>query len=90
MEKSSVFTLRVEVSPSSVIMKPKEKIQLSVSISPIEAKQKGVIWMSDNDSIASVDYITGVVTAKAKGIVTIRALSNEWIGKTGCCNITVT
>ncbi len=50
-----------------------DSLQLSIDIQPVEAQSKSVVWQSDNQSVAIVDTITGLVVAKAPGIVHIFA-----------------
>ena len=62
-------------NPSSLNMKVNDKEYITYSSSP-SGKWPSVTYSSSNTSIASVDYSTGLVTAKAKGFATI-TLSNS-------------
>lgn len=61
--------------------------QLSATILPAEANDKGVKWNSSNTSVATVDA-NGLVTAISSGISDITVTSNDG-GFTELCSITV-
>lgn len=65
---------------------------LTATVAPANATEKGVTWSSSNDSVATVDANTGVVTATAGGggSVTITATAKDGSGVKGTFDITVT
>ncbi len=65
----------VDVTPNSLSLKVGENALLSVSILPVNANDKSVIWTSEDESIAKVDQ-TGNVIAMAGGKTKIFATSN--------------
>ena len=63
---------------------------LSVSsITPDNATDQTVTWSSDNAAVASVDALTGEVTAVATGTANITATANDGSGVTATCAVTV-
>lgn len=60
--------------------------QLSASVLPENATNKGIVWSSADETIATVSQ-DGTVTAKNPGTVAIRATSQE--GVTAECQVTV-
>lgn len=56
--------------------KVSETLQLTATVLPNNATNKGVIWKSSNDSIATVDS-NGLVSLKAEGGVAITATSSS-------------
>lgn len=67
-------------------MKVGETLQLTATILP-QSFDQSVVWVSGDEKIATVDQ-NGLVTAKAKGTVTIAALDAS--GREAICVITVT
>ena len=63
-------------------------LQLSATVQPSNASNKAIEWISNNTNIATVDN-NGLVTAKAKGSVTITAKSLDGSGVNATANITV-
>ena len=63
---------------------------LSVSsVTPDDATDKTVTWSSDNESVATVDATTGVVTAVAMGTANITATAHDGSGVSATCAVTV-
>ena len=63
-----------------------ESITLTATVTPDNATNKTVTWTSGNDSIATIESSTGVVTGVASGTVTITATAD---GKSNTYGITV-
>ena len=63
--------------------------QLTATVSPSTALEKGVTWSSSNTSVATVSS-TGLVTAVAGGTCTITCTAKDGSGKTATCEVTVT
>lgn len=66
----------------------KDRLKLSASVSPADAKDRTVTWTSSNHSVAAVDA-SGNVTAKKKGSAVITAKANDGSGKSASCSVTV-
>ena len=63
---------------------------LSVTaVTPDDATDQTVTWSSDNAAVASVDALTGEVTAVATGTANITATANDGSGVTATCAVTV-
>ncbi len=52
-------------------------LQMTVTITPDDATDKSVIWSVDNESVATIDSTTGLLTAVADGTVLVKATSND-------------
>lgn len=78
----------VEVNPPVHAMAPNATKQLTAVVYPTNAANKNVTWTSDNNDVATVDS-TGLVTAKAVGMATITATTEDG-GHTDTCVVTVT
>lgn len=75
----------MDMSKSSMTMKPGATGTLSVAVSPEEANISGMTWTSTDEAVATVDQ-EGNVTAVADGTATITAT----IGNTSAtCDVTV-
>lgn len=79
---------KVAVNPNVIKIFVGEKMQLTASVSPDDACDKTVTWVSGNSSIASVDQ-NGTVTGMALGICSIRAYSNDRTGLFATCAVMV-
>lgn len=65
-----------------------QNIQLTANISPANATNKAVTWSSDNQSIATVNASTGLVTGKTPGTVHITVTTADG-GHTDTYTVTV-
>lgn len=63
-------------------------LNLIATVSPEDAIEKGVIWSSDNEEVATVDD-TGKVTAVRVGTAKITAVSKENAAIFAVCTVTV-
>lgn len=78
----------IEVDPTSIIdLKVGYKEELDVTYTPTNATNKKINWVSDDDTIASVDA-NGVITGKKVGTTTITGTSVSG-NHTATCDITV-
>lgn len=75
----------LDISKSSMTMKPGATNTLSVTVSPEDANISGMTWTSSDESVATVDQ-EGNVTAVADGTATITATIGE---TTASCDVTV-
>ena len=62
---------------------------LTATIYPDNAKNKTVVWSSDNEEVATVNATTGEITAVAPGTATIAATSTDGTDLTASCAVTV-
>lgn len=62
---------------------------LSATVYPDNAKNKTVVWSSDNEEVATVNATTGEITAIAPGTATITATSTDGTDLTASCAVTV-
>lgn len=77
----------ITLSHKDAELKKGETVQLSAAVTPEDAEDKGVVWSSSDDSVATVDQ-SGKVTAVGPGEATITASAAN--GKAATCAITVT
>lgn len=75
----------LDISKSSMTMKPGATNTLSVTVSPEDANISGMTWTSSDEAVATVDQ-EGNVTAVADGTATITATIGE---TTTSCDVTV-
>lgn len=76
----------ITITPSYTNLTVGKTVQLNVSVTPSNAKDKKIDWKSSDSKVATVDS-TGLVTAKASGTVTITAMNKSNIKQT--CKIAV-
>ena len=80
----------ISITPASQKLSVNEEVTLVANIFPTNATEKGVMWSSSDSEIATVDEITGKVTAKKEGICTITAQTKEKARSVkGTCTIIV-
>ena len=77
----------VSVSPKTVSMTQGESIRLTATVTPANATDKTVAWITNALSVAQVDP-NGNVTAKAPGTATITVQTTDG-AKTASCTVTV-
>ena len=78
----------IKISGPTSVIKTKS-ITLTATVSPSNTYNKKVKWTSSNDSIASVNYYSGVVTGKKAGTVTITAQATDGTGVKATYKVTV-
>ena len=76
----------VTLNSTSMTLVEGDSQKLTATISPSNAENKMVLWISSDSSIATVE--DGIVTAVKPGKATITAKSDDG-GKTATCNVTV-
>lgn len=76
----------VAISKDKAALKVGETLQLSAKVT--EGTNKGILWVSSNPDIASVDQF-GLVTAVKEGNVEIAAVAEDGKGAYAICAITV-
>ena len=87
VSKSSVSVTGVTLDKTSVTLKKGENTVITAIVSPDDASNKTVSWVSSDSSVA--DVVDGVVVAKGVGTALIIATTNDG-GKTAFCTVTVT
>ena len=92
-QATCIISVKEKVQPTSITLSTSkasitegETLQLKAVVSPSDAVDKTITWMSDNASVASVDS-KGIVTAKSKGIANIIATTSNNLA--AVCVITV-
>ena len=80
---SSIF-----LNKSSLSLNVEDVETLSATITPENASNSAVTWISSDDNIATVDA-TGKVTAKAVGSATIYVVANDGSGVKATCSVNV-
>lgn len=79
----------ISLSPTNLSFSAiNETSALTATISPSTAQNKGVVWSSSNDAVATVSS-TGIVTAKGDGTCTITAASAENPSIKATCAVSV-
>jgi uncharacterized protein YjdB len=76
----------ITVNPHTLTLEPVQTGQLTATVTPPNALDKTVAWMSTNEAIATVDE-NGLVTAIARGKVIIRATNVS--GQSDSCTVIV-
>ena len=84
-----VLVTSVTVTPSYKVMTVGDSTFLHESVCPTNATNKAVFWCSSNDSVATVNEISGLVIAKRAGTATIYATAQDGSNSQGMCDITV-
>jgi hypothetical protein len=85
---SSVPVTGITLSPTTMTLSEAATFQLTATIMPSTASNKGVIWTSSSPTIAEVDSDTGLITAIAPGTTTITATTING-GFSATCAVTV-
>ena len=87
-DRNPVSVTGVTVDPTSATIKQKERLQMSATVLPDSASNKGLSWSTSNAAVATVGA-SGIVTGVSQGTATITAKTNDG-NKTATCQITVT
>ncbi|MCI9087408.1 MAG: Ig domain-containing protein, partial [Clostridia bacterium] len=78
----------ITVSPTPTTVEKGKTKQLTATVTPSNASNKGVTWTSSNTGVATVNS-SGVVTGVKAGNVTITAKTADGSNKSATCSITV-
>ena len=78
----------ITLNESSATLYPEGTLQLVATVGPNNATNTGVMWSSNNDSVATVSE-SGLVTAVAIGGATITATAADGSNVYGTCAVTV-
>ena len=96
--KKATCEVIVHTTPKSITLN-KSSLMLDISVNNTETLsvasynpdtsdiKRGITWSSNNAGVATVDTLTGKVTAKSNGNATITARTEN--GKTATCEVTV-
>ena len=84
-----VLVTDVTVQPAELNLKTDGTYQLSVSVLPSNADERGVTFESSNTAVATVSA-SGLITAKGPGTATITVTAKDSSGKKATCTVTVT
>ncbi len=87
IETPVVAVSSVEVTPASLQLEVGQQYQLSATVLPENATEKGVEWSSSSDAKAEVSQI-GIITAHEEGNVVITCTTLDG-GLTDTCELTV-
>ncbi len=87
-EAVTILIQEIAVSPSSKDITVNQNVQLTATVSPVDADDATVTWSSSHPAIASVSA-TGLVNGLAEGQATITATSNDASGKSATSTISV-
>ncbi|MDY0100677.1 MAG: S8 family serine peptidase [Bacilli bacterium] len=74
---SAIKVESVEISPKSKTLIVGEEVQLTATISPSDATNQEVIFISNDESVATVDEDSGLVTAIGVGVTEISVLTDD-------------
>ena len=86
LETKTISVTGVSINKTSTTIVVGGTEQLSAIVSPTDASNKGVIWSSNNTSVASVN--NGLVTAKAEGNATVTVKTSDG-GFIATCTVVV-
>ena len=79
----------IEVEPSEITLEIGEEISLNAIITPEDAVEQDVLWVTDDYTIATVEPTTGKMTALALGKTTITAYAVDDTNITAECAVEV-
>ena len=79
----------ISLNPSTVNMEEGEQIQIVPTIIPNNATNKGLVWSSSDESVATVDSF-GLISLIKKGSAIITASATDSSGASAKCAVVVT
>lgn len=80
----------ITISPKTLSLEPGETYTVTATLDPINASDQDYMFESDDEDIATVDVVTGEVTAKAVGTCNIIVHSDYDYDIIDTCSLTVT
>ena len=83
-----VLVSSIALSPTSVTLNPNGTYKFNVTVSPINATNKGVTWSSNDTNVVSVDQ-NGNIKALKDGMAKIRVTAQDGSGKYAEASVTV-
>lgn len=78
----------IDISPSELTDVIGNEIQLTATVVPENATNKGLVWSSDNPEVATVDN-NGLLTLLKRGSATITAEATDGSGVKAYCSVVV-
>ncbi len=84
-----VKVTNIALDKTELILEAGDRATLTATVTPADATIKSVIWSSGNPSIATVNAVTGEITAIADGSTTVTATSSSNKGVSASCTVTV-
>jgi hypothetical protein len=84
-----VSSITISAADNATSLVVGNTLQLSAAVSPANATNKAVTWSIISGNNYAEVSITGLVTAKAGGTVTVQAAANDESGETGPYNLTI-
>ena len=81
-----VSSIALDVAETELVVG--ENLQLTASVLPANATNKGVTWSSTNEAVAVVSE-AGLVTAVGSGTCQVKAAATDGSGKSATCLVTV-
>ena len=82
-----VYVQDITVCPETLALDIGERACLNAIVSPVNATNQNISWVSNDCNIADVDS-NGCVTAKSAGTTCICAYAADGSGVHGCCEVT--
>ena len=87
IKEETIPVTGISLSPASITLEQFDTYQLSATVLPENATNKGISWSTSSSFYVSVDE-NGMITAKYPGSATIKATTSEG-GYSGTCIVTV-
>lgn len=87
VQSSTINVIDISISTETMTLNVGNTGQLTATISPSNATNKNVVWITDDSEIATVSS-TGLVTGVSAGSTIVRVITVEG-RKTGICSVTV-
>lgn len=79
----------ITLDKTELALRPGDKATLSATVTPADATIKSVVWSSTNPAVATVNAITGEITAITDGTTTVTATSSSNKEVSASCMVTV-
>ncbi|MCH5185906.1 MAG: Ig-like domain-containing protein [Oscillospiraceae bacterium] len=87
--KSTVYVTGISLNAEQMVVNVNETKQLTAAVTPVDATDKGIMFKSNNNSIATVSE-DGKITGIAPGTTLIQAISDTASGRfIAFCTVTV-
>lgn len=86
--EETVPVTSIEITPSQAELKVDQQVQLTASISPIDATNKSLKWTTSDSNVATVNE-NGLVKAVGNGTVTITVEAQDDSGIKASCTLNV-
>ena len=86
-EPATISVTGVSLNQSALTLTEGDTVQLTATVEPANATNKGVTWSSDDETVATVDT-DGNITAVSAGTATITVTTADG-NKTAACAVTV-